>query len=64
MLVAGVYAEACILQTTKGSLRNGFRVKVVADGISTKIQEKRQRCLDKYRKMSVEVVETAKLMGC
>jgi nicotinamidase-related amidase len=62
VLVTGVYAEACILQTTKGALRNGFYVKVVADAIGTKSQEKRKRCLDEYRKMGVEVVETDKFM--
>jgi nicotinamidase-related amidase len=62
VLVAGVYAEACILQTTKGALRNGFSVKVVADAIGTKSQEKRQRCLDEYRKMGIEVAETDKFI--
>ncbi len=62
MVVTGVYAEACILQTTKGALRNGFSVKVVADAIGTKSQEKRQRCLDKYKKMGIKVVETDKFI--
>jgi nicotinamidase-related amidase len=62
VLIAGVYAEACILQTVKGSLRNAFRVKVVSDAIGTKSKEKRQRCLDRYQKMGVEVIETNRLM--
>jgi nicotinamidase-related amidase len=62
ILVTGVYAEACILQTIKGGLRNGFRVKAVADGIGTKSQKKRQSCLDKYKKLGAEVLDTNQLI--
>ena len=62
ILVTGVYAEACILQTIKGGLRNGFRVKAVANGIGTKSQRKRQNCLDKYKKLGAEVVDTNQLI--
>ena len=58
IIVAGVYAEACILQTVKGAMKNGLRVKVLADGIGTKSQEKRQICLSKYKEMGAEVIQT------
>jgi nicotinamidase-related amidase len=63
VLVAGVYAEACILQTVKGAMKNGLRVKVLADGIGTRSQEKRQICLKRYIKTGAEVVEISQLMS-
>ncbi len=63
VLVAGVYAEACILQTVKGAIKNSLRVKVLADGIGTTSQEKRQMCLNRYRKIGAEVVEIGQLMS-
>jgi nicotinamidase/pyrazinamidase len=62
ILVTGVYAEACILQTIKGGLRNGFLVKAIADGIGTKSQKKRQSCLDKYKKLGAKVLDTNQLI--
>jgi nicotinamidase-related amidase len=63
VLVAGVYAEACILQTIKGAIKNGLHVKVLADGIGTKSQEKRQMCLKRYKEIGAEVVEISQLIS-
>jgi nicotinamidase-related amidase len=62
ILVAGVYAEACILQTLKGALRNGFHVKVLADGVGTRSHKKRQICFGKYSNMGAEVIFTNQLI--
>ncbi len=62
VLITGVYAEACILQTIKGAVKNGCQVAAIADCIGTKSSQKRQICLDKYRQMGAEIETTDRLI--
>lgn len=39
LLLCGVESHICIYQTTMGALQAGYRVRVVADGISSRIPE-------------------------
>ncbi len=62
VLLTGVYAEACILQTVKGALKNSFQVVAIADCIGTKSFSKRQICLEKYRQMGAKIETTDRLI--
>ena len=62
VIVAGVYAEACILQTVKGAIKNSLRVKVLTDGIGAKSQEKRHIYLSKYKNIGAEIIQTDRVI--
>jgi nicotinamidase-related amidase len=61
VIVAGVYADYCILATVKGAIKHGLRVKVLADGVGTKSSKKRQICLKIYGDVGAEVLITSQL---
>ena len=51
LFISGLKSEACVYSTTKGALKNGYKVNVLTDCISTTSDKKRDRMLAKYMKV-------------
>ncbi len=49
VIVCGMEAHVCVLQTVLDLVENGYRVHVVADAVSSRTPENRQAALDKMR---------------
>jgi nicotinamidase-related amidase len=63
VILAGVYAEACILATVKGAIKHKLRVKVLADGIGAKSQGTREIYLEKYKEIGAKILTVNQLNG-
>jgi nicotinamidase-related amidase len=56
LVVAGVYASACILKTARGGLSRGYRVQALAPALGDASAVARLRALEKLSAAGVEIV--------
>jgi len=56
LLIAGVFADQCILSTVKGALQRKYGVYVIADAIGAKTDRDLDKALQKFNSMDVQVV--------
>jgi nicotinamidase/pyrazinamidase len=59
--VGGLYAEACIYGTTKGSIKNKYLTTVLTDCIATKTEKKRNKMIGKYKKLGAKILTSNQL---
>ena len=62
-LLAGVYANACVLCTARGALKRGYRVTVLRDAVAAASDAKRVAALRKMQRQGVEVADSAAVLG-
>lgn len=58
IIVCGMEAHVCVLQTVLDLVENGYRVHVVADAVSSRAPENRQAALEKMRQAGAIVSTT------
>lgn len=54
--IGGLYAEACIYQTTKGAITNNYLTTILIDCIATKTEAKRNKMITKYEKLEAKTM--------
>jgi nicotinamidase-related amidase len=54
LFIAGLKAEACILGTVKGGLRNHYKVNVLTDCIATNSDRKREKIVKIYERLGAK----------
>ena len=59
--ISGLYAEACVLSSVKGAMKNGFKTSVISDAIATKSESKRKKCLQKYENIGAKVFSSKEI---
>jgi maleamate amidohydrolase len=59
--IAGLYAEACIYATTKGSIKQHFATTILSDCIATKSDSKRNKMMAKYEKVGAKIISSSEL---
>lgn len=62
LIVCGVETHICIYQTVVGALRDGFRVVVVADGVSSRTVKNHELGLARMRELGAVVASTEMLL--
>lgn len=50
LFITGLKAEACVYSTTKGAIKNGYKVNILTDCIATTSDKKREKMLLRYIK--------------
>jgi nicotinamidase-related amidase len=58
VVVAGMEAHVCVLQTALGLATDGYEVAVVADAVGSRLPERRQLGLERMRARGVAVVDS------
>jgi nicotinamidase-related amidase len=58
LVLFGVEAHVCILKTALDALKNGFKVHVVADAISSRSAENRSLAIERMRQSGVFIIPT------
>lgn len=61
LFISGLMAEACVYSTTKGAIKNGYKVNVLTDCIATTSNRKRDKMLQKYVKAGAYNLSSAAL---
>jgi nicotinamidase-related amidase len=56
LLLAGLFAKACVSATAKAASKRGFRVQVIADGTACTNEKTRKDALAKLRRSGVGIV--------
>jgi len=62
VIVCGMEAHVCVLQTVLDLVENGYRVHVVADAVSSRTPENRQAALEKMRQAGALLTTTEILL--
>jgi maleamate amidohydrolase len=63
VILAGVYANACVRCTARGALKRGYRVTVLRDAVAAASDAKREAALRKMQRQGVEVADSAAVLG-
>jgi nicotinamidase-related amidase len=58
VLLAGLYARACVTATGKGALARGLRVMVLADAVACRSDATREAALSRLERLGAELVYT------
>jgi len=61
LLVAGVFADACVKATVQSALASGYHVTVVSDAVGARDERTRQKALGCMRRAGAEVARAAGL---
>jgi nicotinamidase-related amidase len=61
VFIGGLYAEACIYGTTKGAIRNNYLTTILTDCIATKTDAKRNKMIEKYKKLGARTITSNQL---
>jgi len=61
LFISGLKAEACVFSTTKGAIKNGYKVNVLTDCIATTSNRKRDKMLQRYVKAGAYNLSSAAL---
>jgi len=62
LVVCGIEAHVCILQTVLGAVGKGFRVAVVADAIGSRVESNRQLALERMCAAGATVLSAEMLL--
>jgi nicotinamidase-related amidase len=62
VIIAGVYAEACVAQTAQGALVRGFQPTVVSDAIAGSTTSRRVAALANLRKHGIDTESSSDLL--
>lgn len=63
VILAGVYADACVRSTARGALKGGYRVSVLSDAVAAASHERRVAALRKMQRRGVAIVDSRTLLG-
>ena len=55
LLIVGLDAGQCVLNTTRGALNRGYHVAVFEEGIIAEDEQVKQEALEEFRKLEVEI---------
>lgn len=59
VILAGVYANACVQFTALGALRQGYRVTVLRDAVAAANGRKRETALQRMQRRGVEIADSS-----
>lgn len=62
LVIAGVFADQCVLSTVKGGVNRKFDVIVIADAIGAKNDRKREKAIESFKKLGVGVVTSDEIV--
>jgi nicotinamidase/pyrazinamidase len=63
LIIVGLDAADCVDKTIKGALNRGYKVTVVGDAIASKTDEKRDKKINDFRNMNIEIIDTKYLLN-
>ena len=63
VILAGVYANACVQFTAVAALRRGYRVTVLSDAVAAANDRKRGAALQRMQRRGVEVADSTSVVG-
>jgi nicotinamidase/pyrazinamidase len=63
VILAGVYANACVRFTARGALRRGFRVTVLRDAVAAANDRKREVALQGMQRRGVKLADSTNVVG-
>ena len=58
VFVAGLFAEACVKATSRGLLKESFKVFVIGDALGTKSKDRKAGALEYFENNGIQVVNT------
>ncbi|HSB71583.1 MAG TPA: cysteine hydrolase [Candidatus Methylomirabilis sp.] len=64
VILAGVFAHACVQASARGALRRGYRVAVLQDGVATTSDRRRSAALHRMHKLGAEIVTSKHVITC
>jgi nicotinamidase-related amidase len=62
LVIFGIEAHVCVLQTALGAIASGYEAYVVADAVSSRTQENKNLALERIRQSGVFVVSTEMIL--
>ncbi len=62
IIVAGVFADQCVLATAKGAVQRGYKVITLSDGIAAKNDKKLIQALQKHKEVGTTVISSAEFI--
>ena len=63
VILAGVFAHACVRATARGALRLGYRVAALEDGVATTGERRRTAALSRLQQMGAEIVTSEQMLS-
>ena len=63
VILAGVFAHACVCATARGALRRGYRVAILEDGVATTSDRRRIAALRRMQQMGSEIVTSDQVLS-
>jgi len=57
LVITGVYADQCVLDTALGALDRKYQVKFVRNGVGSSSEEAVNKACEKVKKRGAEVIE-------
>jgi nicotinamidase/pyrazinamidase len=63
LIIVGLDAEDCVDKTIKGAINRNYRITVISDAIASKTDIKRNKKINDFKNMKVEVLATEELMN-
>ncbi len=63
LIIVGLDAADCVDKTIKGALNRGYKVTVVGDAIASKTDEKRDKKINDFKNMNIEIIDTKDLLN-
>ena len=64
VILAGVFAHACVRATARGAWRRGYRVAILEDGVATTSDRRRIAALRRMQQMGAELVTSDQVLSC
>ncbi|MFI5340753.1 MAG: cysteine hydrolase family protein [Candidatus Methylomirabilales bacterium] len=62
VILAGVYANACVEFTAMGAIRRGYRVTVLRDAVAAANDRRRGAALQRMRRRSIEIADSTSVL--
>jgi len=62
VLIAGVFADQCVLATARGALQRGYKVITLSDGVAAKNDKKLKKALQKHKESGTMVISSAEFL--
>jgi maleamate amidohydrolase len=63
LVLAGVFADACIRLTAEGAMNRGYKVNVVSDAVAAATDGRRDRALEALRREGAELTDSEQLLA-
>ena len=63
VVLAGVFADACVRLTALGAMNRGYKVQVLSDAVAARSDARRERALETLRRAGVEISDSERALA-